>query len=148
MGKKDLCILFVVLLFAMKINFSFSQDEIRNLKSKHIIAVYAGGRFGYSGEHLTLYSDSTYDYDKWLHTGHTTRDTGTFFRKDSAITLCSKDFYPNKKKRKKDFYYFECASFRIRENKLLLYTEQQKKTDTLDYYATYFTLYLQPEKNK
>jgi hypothetical protein len=121
-------------------NFS---DTNRHALDKKVIAEYSGGRFGFSSISLTLYSDSTYLYTSWLHTGDSYEDQGIFSRSKSKIRLRSDTLITVKSfLGQRSFNAFDNKTYRLRGDKILLYTMRQEIFDRADYYAAYFTLYL------
>lgn len=150
--KKNLTFIFslIILLNCEKI-YSQETDTLNffdslTLNNKTIIAKYSGGRFGFSGTYLTLYSDSTYVQSGWLDNGYSYMQNGTFSRNDTLITLCLKiDSTDSKSKSKRELKKIEsaaCNTYRMRKEMILLYTKKQEKSKDADYFKTYMTLYI------
>ncbi len=109
---------------------------------KKVIAEYSGGRFGFSGLSLTLYSDSSYFYTSWTHTGKSYSDKGTFTRYKSKINLRSDTVITMKGLLGPvSFTVFDNKIYRVRDNKILLYSRLEELFDRHEFYESYYTLY-------
>ncbi len=129
--------------FAQRLGDVNSLDTTRQALDKKVIAEYSGGRFGFSAISLTLFSDSTYTYASWQHTGDSYSDKGTFSRNKTKIRLRSDSLITTKSHfGQRTFIVFDNKTYRLRGNKILLYSRRQEIFDRADYYSTYFTLYL------
>jgi hypothetical protein len=115
--------------------------------SSLLIDEYEGGRFGFSGLYLSLYSDSTYVYSGWYDSGGSFVDKEVFIRKDSTINLCSFG-YLNKTDKRYDnnFLTFKSKTYRLRGEKILIYSKRQEKSRNSDFYIAYKTLYKKTKK--
>jgi hypothetical protein len=127
-----------MLLFVLFSSMGYSQDTITT-KNKWIIASYSGGRSGYSGISLDLYSDSSYTYSGWSDGGHSWGDSGTYKRADSLIRLYPKK-YTSRKGYKKQITKNQGSVYRIQKNTILFYSIKEDKKDPY-FYKEYFTLY-------
>lgn len=122
---------------------SLNEETGRRTLDKKIIAEYSGGRFGFSSISLTLFMDSTYLYTSWLHTGESFTDKGTFSRSKTKIRLRSDSLISVKSHSgQRSYMVFDNKTYRLLDDKILLYSRRQEIFDRADYYATYFTLYL------
>jgi hypothetical protein len=125
---------------------SKETDKVSNQKIQ--ISKYSGGRFGFSGIYLTLFSDSTYYYSCWLDNGFSFTDEGTFRTTKSYIILCSKEYFDKSLSRKKQKQaIFKNKPYRMIKNKILLFSEKEEKKDKDNYYSSYLTLHLENKKN-
>jgi hypothetical protein len=123
------------------IHRNWNSDTLQSQKIE--ILKYSGGRFGYSGIYLSLFSDSTYIYSCWLDNGFSFNDEGRYLIIDATITLCSNGYSKDKMNKKKNKHAnFENETYRMEEDKILLYTEKQEKKDKSNFYSSYYTLYL------
>ena len=147
-------IIFLFVAFAIN---SYGQNLVdsntsvnnENTSERKVIAEYSGGRFGFSSISLTLFSDSTYIYYSWLHTGDKYHDKGIFSRSQSKIMLHSDTLITlNNFFGQRTFIAFDNQKFRLQGDKILLYSKRQEIFDRSDFYEAYFTLYLNDLKKK
>jgi len=101
---------------------------------------YQGGRFGYSGVTLKLYSDSTYYYSEWNHNGYSIEDNGKWGRKNGRFYLNSKyrTRWSGKNVKSYKIYRFETQEFIISSDTLKFIPKDAKDND---YYNEYYKLY-------
>ena len=139
---KNLLIISFLLLLG---SYGFGQDLKLESGSYNIpqdtVAMYTGGHFGYTSHSLTLFADSTYTYSFWYHSGGFVYDEGTYEINDSLITLCSKGYVKLKKKKNEKKVLFGNETYRMAQNKILLYTLQEEKKDKDSLITKYNTLY-------
>ena len=107
---------------------------------------YNGGRFGYSGVTIKLYSDSTYYYSEWNHTGQSINDNGKWTFQDERFQLqsSSRTRWTGRNSKSAKTYRFDMQEFTINGDTLKLVPKDI--TDN-DYYETYYTL-LQNNQNR
>ena len=95
----------------------------------------------YSRVTMILYSDSTYSYKEWCHTGLNIADYGKFKLRDTLLTLYSINSEETKigSSKVSNNKIFTGQGYRVYEKSLLLYTLKQEE-ENADYYKLYFTL--------
>lgn len=138
----NISILLTVNVYAQKTVDNVCIAKGLGLIDKKIIAEYLGGRYGFSVLSLTLYSDSSYLYTSWSHTGESYVDKGKFARHKSKINLRSDTvitladiFGP------RNIIVFKNNTYRVKENKILLYSRREELFDRHEFYETYYTLF-------
>lgn len=104
-----------------------------------LLATYMGGRFGYSSITLELYTDSTFHYSSWVHTGQSVKASGVFTTTDSTITLLAADDSKNK-----GHGSFQPIPYRMKAGVIKLYTVEDEKENP-EYFHEYHTLYLKKD---
>ena len=101
---------------------------------------YQGGRYGYSGVNLKLYSDSTYYYSEWIHTGQSIKDSGKWKKINNHYYLnsISNTKWTGRNGKSDKIYRFEMQEFTILGDTLKLIPKDQKDND---YFDAYYKLY-------
>jgi hypothetical protein len=97
---------------------------------------YQGGRFGYSGVTLKLYSDSTYYYSEWNHAGQSIKDSGKWGKTNQHFYLNSetKTRWTGRNGKSDKIYRFKMQKFTILGDTLKLIPKDQKDNDYFDAY--------------
>jgi hypothetical protein len=101
---------------------------------------YHGGRFGYSGVALKLFSDSTYYYSEWNHTGRSIKDSGKWGKSNQYYYLNSnaKTRWTGRTGKSDKIFRFEMQQFIIKGETIKLMPKDQKNND---YFEMYYKLY-------
>jgi hypothetical protein len=107
---------------------------------------YQGGRFGYSGVTLKLFSDSTYYFSEWNHTGRSIKDSGKWGKTNQYHYLNSntKTRWTGRNGKSDKIFRFEMQQFTIKGDTIKLMQKDQKDND---YFDMYYKLY-KVEKTK
>jgi hypothetical protein len=102
--------------------------------------VYQGGRFGYSGVTLKLYSDSTYYYSEWNHTGRSIKDNGKWGRRYDHyyLTSKSKTRWTGRNGKSDKIFRFETQEFIMMSDTIKFIPKDAKDND---YFDAYYKLY-------
>ena len=112
-----------------------------NLKSEK----YSGGRFGYSGVNLEIYSDNSYQYSSFMHSGSSITDTGYLTFKKGIFYLNSKKtirkFKGKTISKKKNFKMQEVY---INADTIRLIPKKQSESE---FYKHYYTLIKEKNEN-
>jgi|694.fasta_scaffold148540_2 hypothetical protein len=102
--------------------------------------VYQGGRFGYSLVTLKLYSDSTYYYSEWNHTGRSIKDNGKWGRiyDHYYLTSKSKTRWTGRNGKSDKIFRFETQEFIMMSDTIKFIPKDAKDND---YFDAYYKLY-------
>ena len=124
---------YILILFLTLILCSAKTDE-------KIFDEYQGGRFGYSNVTLKLFSDSTYYYSEWGHTGRSIKDSGKWGKTNKHFYLNSetKTSWTGRNGKSEKIYRFEMQKFTILGDTLKLIPKKHKDND---YFDAYYKLY-------
>lgn len=101
---------------------------------------YQGGRFGYSGIVLKLYSDSTYYYSEWNHSLGVLKDAGKWGKANQNYYLNSKGktIRTGRTGSSQEHFHFEMQPFKITGDTVKFVPKDEKD---VDYFDAYYTLY-------
>ena len=100
---------------------------------------YEGGRLGYSSVDIKLYSDSTYSYYEWVHTGDYTYDKGNWQKVNEKYFLNSTSTkYKGKHGKAKKPLRFKMQGFIIKDKNLKFIPTDSNDTF---YYDMYYSLF-------
>ena len=101
---------------------------------------YQGGRYGYSKATLKLYSDSTYGYSEWIHTGSSIHDNGKWGKINHVYYLSSKSKtrWTGRHGKSDKAFRFEMQQFTITADTLKLIPKNEKDADFFDAYYTFY----------
>jgi len=122
-----------------------STHKKHNLE-KLISETYNGGRFGYVYTTLFIYSDSTYQYSEFVHSGRSIDDTGEIKNLNGKIYLNSiktkTEFRKGKSSKK---LHFKEQEIRINGDTLFIIPVKSKSPETL---KLFYTLTRETEEEK
>ena len=109
-----------------------------NMKENIPYERFKGGRFGYSHNILNIYSDSTYYYSEWMHTGRSIKDIG-IIKYDNGKTYLNSTRTENKYRKSKTSsnLKFVKEEFLIKGDSILLVP---KNKNNIQYNKEYYTL--------
>src|SRR5262249_42005012 len=130
-------LLFVTLLSAVLVSSCYTSEKSWNrlekkINSKPIARKYSGGHTNYTC--LVLYKDSTFFYiDIGDIMGIASKKTGTYTIDSTSLSLYGKKKQNSRVKPKPEV-------FRIRGNKVLLYSEKDEASKDSSFYRDYYTL--------
>lgn len=118
----------------------FTLSSLVGNAQKTVLVAYSGGH-GCVDKSLVLYTDATYEYEvsTALLFTRTTRMKGNYLVRDNTITLY--------KRKRLSFLYFtnakkySPATFRIKNNNILMYSEKDELSADSNFLKDYNTLW-------
>ncbi len=131
--------IFLILLIGCSTHKKYNLEKLTS-------ETYNGGRFGYVYTTLFIYSDSTYQYSEFVHSGRSIDDFGkikSFNGKTYLNSIKTKTKYRKGKSSKKK--YFKKQEIKIKGDTLFIIPEKLKSTETL---KLFYTLTRETEEDK